>query len=200
MTRLGALTYSLGGCLLIAASLTAAQADACSLVQPPQPFEPTASDDKTPPTLDEAHISIRRAKDPGSSGKSDCSDVGSYIVTLRASDDQTPSADLAVQLELVKGNLPFSLPEGAVIDEPRFRREGEVSVSFGDDGSAYDAIVAVRVMDSSGNLSEAIEVHVSGDDVGGCAFSRRPAGGSAGVALAMTLALLARRRQKALHR
>jgi hypothetical protein len=200
MTRLGVLTYSLAGCLLLVTSLRAPHAEACSLRSPPQPFEPPAADDETPPTLDEAHISIRRAKDPGSSGNADCSDVGSYTVTLRASDDQTPSVDLAVQLELVKGNLPFSLPERAVLEEPSFRREGEVSLSFGDDGSAYDAVIAVRVMDWSGNLSEPIEVHVSDEDVGGCAFNRRPARGSAGVALAMTIALLVRRRQKSLHR
>jgi hypothetical protein len=196
MKRLGALTYWLGGSLLLATGLTAPSVEACSLRSPPQAFQPTASDDKTPPTLDEAHISIRRAKDPGSSGNSDCSDVGGYTVTLRASDDQTPSVNLAVALELVKGNLPFSLPDGAVLEEASFRREGEISFSFGDDGGSYDAVVAVRVMDGSGNLSEPIEVHVSGEDVGGCAFSRRPARGSAAAALALTLALLVRRRQK----
>jgi hypothetical protein len=197
MTRLGALTYSLGGCLLLVTSLMAPHAEACSLVAPPQPFQPTASDDKTPPTLEEAQISIRRAKDPGSNGSNgDCSDVGSYVVTLRASDDQTPGVDLAVQLELVKGSLPFALPEGAVRDEFSFRKEGNVAFSFGDKGGSYDAVVAVRVMDGSGNLSEPIEVHVSGDDVGGCAFSHRPTPGSGGIALAMTLALLIRRRQK----
>ncbi len=196
MVRSAGLTYLVGGCLILAAGFTTPHADACSLLAPPQPFEPVASDDKTPPTLDEAHIKIQRAKDPGSHENTDCSDVGGYTLTVRASDDRTPTADLAVALELVKGNLPFSLPEGAVLEDAFARQDDELNFSFGDAGNAYDATVAVRVMDASGNLSEPFEVHVSGEDVSGCAFSRRPARGSAAAAVAMALALLVRRRQK----
>jgi hypothetical protein len=184
------------GLAFISGSLTTSPARACSLVEPPQPV--TASDnanDDVPPVLKSARLDVRRAKEPGSSGDGDCGEIGTYTFYVDVVDDITRSEDLAYSLKLVKGTLPFELPSQPVRASSG-RSAGEMSSWFSDDGEAFDAVIAVAMVDEAGNVSEPVEVQASGDAVGcGCAL---PAGrpGTAAAALAVGALLLVRRSRR----
>jgi hypothetical protein len=175
-------------------SLKASAALACSLVEPPEPATFTPSDDDVPPLLKSAHLDVRRADDPGSSGDGDCGDIGGYTFVVDAEDDVTRPKDLAYSLKLVKGTLPFVLPDQPVL-ATFSRSAGKLSSWFSDDGKAFDATIAVAMVDSAGNFSEPVEVHASGDAVGcGCAW--RAGHPSAGAAWLVVGALLFTRRSR----
>lgn len=101
-----------------------------------------------------------------------------------AADDVTRPEDLAYSLKLVKGTLPFDSASQPVRATSGVKA-GEMSSWFGDDGEAFDAVVAVAMVDSAGNVSDSVEVHASGDAVGcGCALpAGRPGSGAAAFAL-----------------
>jgi hypothetical protein len=184
------------GLAFISGSLTASPALACSLVEPPQPVTASGNpSDDVPPVLKSARLDVRRAKEPGSSGDGDCGEIGGYTFHVDAADDVSRPEDLAYSLVLVKGTLPFEIPVQPV-RVTLGRRAGEMSSWFSDDGEAFDAVVAVAMVDDAGNVSEPVEVHASGDAVGcGCAL---PAGrpGTAAAALAVGALLLVRRSRR----
>jgi hypothetical protein len=119
-------------------------------------------------------------------------------VRVEVTDDVSRPEDLAYLLELVEGTLPFELPAEPV--RAKFdRRAGEMSSWFVDDGEAFDAVVAVKMVDEAGNVSEPVAVHASGGAVGcGCAM---PAGrpGNAAAAFAVATLLLLRRARRLLR-
>lgn len=181
------------GLAFIAASLTASRALGCSPAEPPQPFVASENpSDVAPPVLKSAQLDVRRAREPGSSGDGDCGEIGGYTFHVDAADDITRPEDLAYSLKLVKGSLPFAIPDQPVRARSG-RRAGSLSSWFSDNGEEFEAVVEVAMVDDAGNLSEPIEVHASGDAVGcGCTV---PSGyrGSAAPGLAMAAVLLVRR-------
>lgn len=184
------------GLAFLLGALAPSPALACSPIEPPQPV--TASDnpsDDVPPVLKTAQLDVRRAKEPGSSGDGDCGWMGGYTFLVDAADDVTPPEGLAYSLRLVKGKLPFALPDQPV-RATSGRSAGEMSSWFSDDGEAFDAVVAVAMVDEAGNVSEPLEVHASGDAVGcGCALSAGSPG-TAAAALAVGALLFVRRSRR----
>ena len=182
----------LSSCLVV----SPAPALACSLVEPPREVTPSGDlNDGVPPVLKSAQLEVRRAKDPGSGGDGDCGDIGGYTFRVDGTDDVTRPEDLAYSFKLVRGTLPFKLPVKPV-RATSGRRAGELSSWFSDDGEAFDAVVAVAMVDSAGNASEPVEVHASGDAVGcGCAMATgRPGAAVAGLALGALLLVRRSRR------
>jgi len=117
------------------------------------------SGDTAPPLLSAANISIMRA--PGDSNGADCRDLGSYTITVDASDDETGADDLGFSVALVEGSVPFEVPDGDV--EPS--SSGSLSSPFPDDRLAFQGTLEVRVVDRAGNRSDPILVSASGDDM-----------------------------------
>lgn len=117
--------------------------------------------DTTPPIISAADISIHRADDPGSHS-GDCSGIGSYKITVEASDEQTAREDLGLAFTVVDGSFPFRLPQGDIVGND----DGNVSSGFPDEGEAFDGTLEVRVIDRAGNRSEPKLVSASGDEVG----------------------------------
>jgi len=188
-----AISLAYSGLVFIAASLTAARALGCSPAEPPHPFVATENpSDVAPPVLKTAQLDVRRAKEPGSSGDGDCGELGGYTFHVDAADDITAPEDLAYSLKLVKGSLPFAIPDQPV--RVTFgRRPGRLSSWFSDSGKEFDAVVEVAMMDEAGNLSEPVEVHASGDAVGcGCTVPSAHRGNVAS-GLAVAALLLVRR-------
>lgn len=181
------------GALFIAASVSPSTGRACSLAPNPGPFEPNGANDAVAPTLSSAKLLIRRAKDPGGTG-GDCSGVASYTVVVEASDDETEAGGLGYEVTLLRGTLPFALLQGPVIAEGSVREPGKLVVTRDDTGDAYDATVAIRVLDRAGNRSDPIEVHVSdGAVAGGCAIGPGRARQSSSIVAGLLLLGLARR-------
>lgn len=154
--------------VLATGMVRASSALACPPVRPSEPITFPPSDDHVPPVLKSARLDVRRADNPGAPrGDGSCADEGEYTFSVDAQDDVTLSKDLAYSLTLLKGRLPFSLPDKPIRPTPGLP-DGELSGLFSDDGSAFDATVSVAVVDDAGNFSEPVEVHASGDEVGGC--------------------------------
>jgi len=183
--------------VVLACVLTASPSRACSLTEPPQPF--TAVDnpnDATPPVLKSAQLDVKRAKDPGSSDDADCGNIGSYVLHVDSTDDVTRPEKLAYSFKLVKGTLPFELPDEPVRAQP-VGSPGELSSWFTDKGGAFDAVVAVSTVDEAGNVSEPVEVHASGGSVNsGCGVAIRHPSGAA-VIFALGALFFVRRSRRA---
>ncbi len=182
----------LGGfaAITLAVSLGPRTAVACSRVATLGVFETSPSADSTPPILKSAKLDISRAGEPVGT----CEARGSFEVSTDASDDVSEARDLGFELTLVRGTLPFKLPAGPVIGVDSFRQAGKLTDTTLDDGSDYDATVSIRVLDSAGNRSEPIEVHVSGAGDGGCSLGRRRGGQGASWTIALMLVGYALRR------
>lgn len=181
--------------VLTSAGLVAFSTDAraCSPGDHAQSYDTNEdSPDSTAPVLEDASISVRRARDPGDNSGG-CEELGSYTITVEASDDQTRADELGFSLSLVDGSFPFRVPGGPVIDLND--DAGTLSDWFVDEGEAFDGTLEVRVVDRAGNLSEPKRVSASGDEVG-CSCSTAGTSStnySAFLGLAGVLALLRRR-------
>jgi hypothetical protein len=191
-----AIWLACSGLASVSSLLTASPARACSLIEPPQPVPASANpSDRVPPVLRSARLDVRRATEPGSAEDGDCGAIGHYTVHVEVTDDVSRPEDLAYLLELVEGTLPFELP-GEPVRAKFDRRAGEMSSWFVDDGEAFDAVVAVTMVDEAGNVSEPVAVNASGDAVGcGCALPAGRPGTAAATFAAATLLFLRRARR-----
>ncbi|HEY6722453.1 MAG TPA: MYXO-CTERM sorting domain-containing protein [Polyangiaceae bacterium] len=172
------------------------EARACSWTGP-DPYQVEANpDDTTPPVLAAAEVTIQRRR--GDNDGVNCGDIGSYTITVEASDDKTPEDELGFSLALVEGSLPFTVPQGDVALDV----DGDVSGAFVDEGTAFRGTLEVRAVDRAGNRSEPILVSASGDhltqDEGcTCSAAGKPSNTSGGVWVLAVSMLLALRRVRA---
>jgi hypothetical protein len=191
-------TLGCSAAAFVLGSIAASSALACSVAEPPQPVTfATDSADDVPPVLNSARLDVRRANDPGSSGDGDCGEIGSYTFSVDAADDVTSRDDLAYSLKLVKGTLPFAIPDQPIRDTFR-PSAGKLSSWFSDSGDAFDGTIAVAMVDGAGNFSEPVEVHASGDAVG-CGCALRAGDPNAAAAGLLVVGLLLGRRSRALQ-
>ena len=178
-------------------------ARACSSLGPvPHVLDPAmqATDQAAPtlPPLDVPRITRGKAAERSGCGysQSSCDDLGGVAIAVRATDDQTPPAQIGYRMTLAGGSLPsgLSLP-GAV------KASGDVVGltwvdGATDDQEPIDFTLRVVAIDLAGNESAPQMVRVS-DGAGGCAVApaRAAHGGPAFVAVAALL-LAARRRRR----
>jgi hypothetical protein len=181
----------------------AADARACSYGIPsPHVVDPAMQAiDHVPPTLPPLGApQFTRGKDPQRSGcgysASSCDDIGSVVIRVGATDDNTPPEQLGFRMSVEAG----SLPEGVTLLNGAVKSFGDLLVLNWVDGARDDQepiefTLRVVAIDLAGNESAPQTVRVS-DDPGGCTIApaRRPSSGLAFVAAAALL--LATRRHR----
>lgn len=196
--------------LLVTASIAAtawpaADARACSFALPsPHVVDPAMqATDHGPPTLPPLGApQITRGKKPQRSGcgysASSCDDIGSVVIRVSATDDNTPPEQIGYRMSVEAGSFPegLTLPSGAV------KPLGDLLVLNWVDGASDDQepiefTLRVVAIDLAGNESAPQTVRVS-DDPGGCAIApaRPPFLWVAFVATAALLLATRRRRRR----
>jgi hypothetical protein len=185
----------------------AGTAEACSFASnQPLVIDPQAqASDSTPPSPPSVGVeSITRGKGPQPAGcgqsVSSCDDIGWIVLTVDATDDQTASAGLGYQVELVAGDLPagLALPNGPVLP-----REGRLLLVWtdgaSDDQEAISFTLALRAVDLAGNVGQPTTVQINDPGSGGCSIAARRPGSSwpASTLVVLLAARLLRRRRQA---
>jgi hypothetical protein len=159
--------------------------------------------DQMPPTLPPPGAPrITRGKGAQGVGctasASSCDDIGSIVIPVRATDDNTPPAQIGFRMSVEDGSLPsgLTLPSGAV------KPWGDVLVlnwvdGASDDQEPIDFTLRVVAIDLAGNESAPQTVRVS-NDPGGCTIApaRRPYSALAFVATAVSLLATRRWRRR----
>jgi len=182
-----------------------APARACSSAGPtPHVVDPAMqATDQMPPTLPPPGAPrITRGKGAQGVGctasASSCDDIGSIVIPVRATDDNTPPAQIGFRMSVEDGSLPsgLTLPSGAV------KPWGDVLVlnwvdGASDDQEPIDFTLRVVAIDLAGNESAPQTVRVS-NDPGGCTIApaRRPYSALAFVATAVSLLATRRWRRR----
>jgi len=151
-------------------------AAACQIKPYPDQFQTgsTAASSLQPPpalTLVDARVTRSKYAPPGNG---DCGDVGSLQLQFEVAGSSSWPTDLGVRLSLGGGSLPpaFQIPAYALV-----ATQGTLNFSGGDDPSQpMDFTLQARAVDSTGNESSPIEIHVtdSGRQSGGCSFAGKP--------------------------
>jgi hypothetical protein len=142
-------------------------AAACTLVSPYQEYATESSSDVAAPVLSGASIVIQRAESPQAE---ECGDVGQFLIRVDASDDVTSKDDLGFALSVVDGRLPFMMPS-TYVQSSHFRKPGELTSWFNDDGGSFDGTLEVKVVDRAGNASNPVQVRAKGRDITGCSLT-----------------------------
>jgi hypothetical protein len=177
-------------------------AAACKIKPYPDQF-PTGStaggSSQPPPTpsLVDARVTRSQHAPPGNG---DCAEVGRLHLQFGIVGSPSWPADLGVRLTLARGSLPpaFEIPAYALVAP-----EGTLDFSGGDDPSQpMDFTLQASAVDSAGNESSPIEVHVTDSGKsGGCSFAGKPSRGGTlwsafcGVLLGWSLFRTLRRRR-----
>ena len=182
-------------------------ARACSIAVPtPHVVDPAMqATDHVPPTLPPLGAPrITRGKPPQRSGcgysGTSCDDLGSVVIPLGATDDQTPPTQIGFRMSLAAGALPsgLSLPSDAV------KPWGDVLAlnwpdGANDDQEPIDFTLRVVAIDLAGNESPPQTVRVADDPGGaGCVVARPGTApeGAAGVAIGALLLVVRRRSRR----
>lgn len=159
----------------------------------PHTLNPAAqASDRQPPTLMEAKAVVSRRESEqmscGGGTVSSCGDLGTVLLTVRSTDDQTSPAEMGYRVRLTAGRLPA----GLVLPTGDVRALSDLlPLHWGDsEGEAVAFTLAIWAVDLGGNLSPEVAVNVGDAGRGGCAFA--PAlRGSAPLAAWLGLAALA---------
>jgi hypothetical protein len=165
--------------LLVTLAAWTTDAAACKLKPYPAQF-PTGStaggSSQPPPALSLVDARVTRSK-YAPPGNGDCGEVGSLHLQFEIVGSSSWPADLGVRLSLVGGSLPpaFQGPEYALVAP-----QGTLDFSGGDDPSQpMDFTLQARAVDSAGNESSPIEVHLTDSGrSGGCSFAGKASRGS----------------------
>ena len=169
--------------VLLGVALPCRQASACTIAIPPPvtPMPIVGSPDLTPPQLFDAYVDgPLRGVERGS-----CLRVSEFSVITQASDDRTPSDQLAYRVEALRGDVPLYYGEPMAylhfvwVDDP---------------DEPLDFEFRVRAVDSSGNESNPIDLrveHPGAGTEGGCQFTPGGLGANSGAAPASAALLLA---------
>jgi len=151
-------------------------AAACKIKPYPDQFQtgsPTAGSLQPPPMLSLVDARVTRSK-YAPPGNGDCGEVGSLELQFEAAGASAWPADLGVRLSLLGGSLPppFQIPAYALV-----ATQGTLNFAGGDDPSQpMDFTLQATAVDSAGNESSPIEVHVTdpGRQSSGCSFAGKP--------------------------
>jgi hypothetical protein len=129
---------------------------------------------------------------------SSCGDLGAILITIAASDDQTPPAQLGYRLRVTAGTPP----QGLVIpaEDVRALSAGLLPLHWSDKNpdSAFSFTLAISPIDAAGNVGAAMSLVIGDAGNSGCAYApsaRRSGSLPAAVALAFALLALRRRRR-----
>jgi len=202
-------------CLLvaIAAGLSLAQpvARACSIVGFSNYVDdPTLQGiDQTAPVLvAPPAVSVNRGQGPRQNGCSQsvtsCDGLGSVIIGVAVSDDQTPAAKIGYRLWLIEGSPPSGLVLPVEPIVPGL--VGQIVLAWddgkSDDQEPVDFTLGLAALDAAGNQGPVTDVRVQDPgSSGACAIARRvPRSLSPGMAALAALLLVgacARRRSRA---
>jgi hypothetical protein len=155
---------------------------ACSLASPPEHvIDPKAqASDSTAPGAPAVTVAkIERGKGQAACSYNTCEGIGTVVLDVSASDDQTPSEGLGYRVELVSGQAPtgLHLPAGAVQ-----ARDGQLRLHWSDgDTDEQEAIsfsLAVTAVDLAGNVGPASTADVQDAGSTGCNLGRHRPGSS----------------------
>jgi hypothetical protein len=157
-----------------------ATAWACKIKPAPDPLPSGASPwvGAEVPSLTLLGVSLTRAKH-APPGDGDCAEIGHLGLSFRATNLSEWPDNLGIMLSLEKGAFPPAFP---IPSYPMVASQGTLLFAGPDDpAQSIDFTLQAVAVDSSGNASSPIAVHVS--DPGrqsGCAFFGRPSAGRAG--------------------
>ncbi len=186
---------------LAVGALAARPARACSFGDTPHTLDPEAqASDHVAPTLASPTL-VRITRGQGSSGcggsGSSCDDIGSIGVSVPATDDATPAAQIGFRLSVVGGTPPGGIPTQAVRAS-----NGELWLHWADgnsgDQEAFAFTLQVVAIDLAGNESAPQTLLIADGGSGGCRVAGRapPLTPGTFAGLLVALAALARRRPR----
>ena len=192
------------GIAAIALPTLAAPARACTFPgNQPYYVDPQAkATDTTPPSAAIVTVqSTKRGKGPERQGcgqsVSSCDDLGTILLRVSATDDQTEPTSLGYRVELTSGNLPagLSLPTTAV--SPAL--SGGLMLVWidgaSDDQEALSFVLSIRAVDLAGNEGPPTSVEVHDPGAGGCTMNGHNPADSPLALMAVLLAIVVLRRR-----
>lgn len=182
----------------VALCALATPARACSFPDnQPYTIDPQAqATDATPPSAPVATVqSVKRGKGPEYAGcsqsASSCDDLGTILLQVSATDDQTDTASLGYRIELVSGSLPSGLTLPATAVRPAL--SGGLLLVWldgaSDDQEALTFELSVRAVDLAGNEGPPTSVAVHDPGSGGCSMAGHSPADSSGPVVATLLVI-----------
>ena len=158
--------------------------------------DPAHLNDIIAPLPPSVTYSVSRTEIGGGCGaaKTDCDGkYGRIDVDIVAFDETAPPERLGYLVSVIGGDVPSELIEPWSDADPREQAQGHIEYGFDFDDNKFDFEIEVRVVDLNGNISEPAIVRIADEheDGGGC--STVPAGNSALVLVALSVALRRRR-------